>query len=87
MVPTEEVIFHMHILVLYQGVYGRRIADNLKLRVPANWQLKMLELPKALPVIIDDPEEFLPADFPRPIWCCTWPKPHPQPSFCRVQSN
>ncbi len=64
MVYPAEVNIQMDILILYQGIYGRRIADNLKLRVPDNWQLKTLELPKTLPVIVDDPEEFLPVDFP-----------------------
>jgi len=54
----------MNILILYQGIYGQRIAENLKLRAPDNWQVKMLELPKTLPEIVDEIEEFLPANLP-----------------------
>jgi len=54
----------MNILILNQGTYGQRIADNLNLRAPDNWQVKILKLPDALPVIVDDPGEFLPADIP-----------------------
>ena len=54
----------MDVLVLFQGTYGQRIADNVKLRAPDNWQIKTHILPDALPVIVDEPEEFLPDDFP-----------------------
>lgn len=54
----------MDVLVLFQGTYGQRIADNVKLRAPDNWQIKTLILPDALPVIVDEPEGFLPDDFP-----------------------
>jgi len=54
----------MDILILYQGLYGQRIADNLKPQAPKKWQVKMLKLPKVLPVIVDEPEEFLPVNFP-----------------------
>ena len=54
----------MKILILLHALYGRRIADNLKSRAPDSWQINVLELPKALPVIIDEPEEFLPVNFP-----------------------
>ena len=54
----------MDILVLYQGNYGQRIVDNVKLRAPDTWHIKTLVLPAALPVIVDEPEAFLPDDFP-----------------------
>lgn len=54
----------MDILVLHQGTYGQRIVDNVKLRAPDHWQIKTLILPDALPLIVDEPEEFLPEDFP-----------------------
>ena len=54
----------MNVLVLYQGIYGQRIADNLKLLAPENWRIEGFILPDALPVIVDEPEEFLPDDFP-----------------------
>ncbi len=54
----------MDILVLYQGTYGQRIVDNVKQQAPDNWLVKTFVLPDALPVIVDEPEEFLPDDFP-----------------------
>lgn len=54
----------MDILILFQGIYGQRIIDNLKLRAPEDWQVKVLELLTPLPVIVDDPDDFLPANFP-----------------------
>ncbi len=54
----------MDILVLYQGIYGQRIADNLKLLAPDDWQIEVFILPDGLPVIVDEPEEFLPENFP-----------------------
>ena len=55
----------MDILVLYQGTYGQRIAENVKLRAPDDWRIKTFILPDALPIIVDEPEEFLPDDFPK----------------------
>ena len=54
----------MDILILHQGAYGQRIVDNLKFRAPKSWQVKTIILPSELPVIVDDPEEVLPVDFP-----------------------
>jgi len=53
----------MHILCLYQGIFGERIADNLKYRGPKKWKISVLEIPNTLLLIVDDPEEFLPANF------------------------
>lgn len=85
MVPAAEVILHVHILVLYQGIYGQRIADNLKLRATDDWRVKMLELPKALPVLWMNPKNSCQPIIRQQILCYTWPKHRKQPSFCRVQ--
>jgi len=55
----------MKILVLLHGLYGQRIADNLKTRGPGDWQVNTLVLAKILPPIVDEPEEFLPPDLPQ----------------------
>ena len=55
----------MKILVLLHTLYGQRIADNLKTRGPSDWEVSTLALPKILPPIVDDPEEFLPPDLPQ----------------------
>ncbi len=54
----------MNLLCLYQGLYGQRIIKNLHFRAPYNWQISELELPRVLPVIVDEPEEFLPPELP-----------------------
>ncbi len=52
----------MRILAAIQGEYGKRITENLKNRSPEDWVIEILTLPRALPVLIDEPEEFLPSD-------------------------
>lgn len=54
----------MRILVVYQGTYGRRIADHIvAARVPG-WRVELCRLPLVLPPVIDYPEEYLPASLP-----------------------
>jgi hypothetical protein len=54
----------MKILILLHGNYGNRIAENLAIWSPQDWHINLLELPKALPVIVDEPATFLPAQIP-----------------------
>jgi hypothetical protein len=54
----------MKILAAVQGEYGKRIAENVSERMPDDWELEMITLPRALPVLIDEPEEFLPSGIP-----------------------
>ena len=54
----------MKILAAIQADYGKRIADNVTKRMPDDWILETVMLPRALPVLIDEPEEFLPSDIP-----------------------
>lgn len=55
----------MRILVMYQGHYGKRIADNIKKSAPGDWTVEVHSLPRALPLVIDEPEEFLPSNLPQ----------------------
>ncbi|MFA4835432.1 MAG: DUF166 family protein [Dehalococcoidia bacterium] len=55
----------MRILVFTQGPWGERILRNIKKRSPANWIVESAELPRSLPTIIDEPEEFIPRDLPK----------------------
>ena len=55
----------MHILAVTQGVYGDRIVENIRKRGPAGWRIEVYNPPRALPSIIDEPEEFLPEEMPR----------------------
>ena len=54
----------MRLLVITQGPYGERIARNIGENIPSNWSIEELALPKALPPLIDDPDEFLPEAIP-----------------------
>jgi len=54
----------MRILVVTQGPYGERIARNLGGNAPSGWTVAEVALPKALPLLIDEPEEFLPGSIP-----------------------
>jgi hypothetical protein len=51
----------MRILVATQGPYGERIARNLRETAPLGWTVEELKLPKALPPLVEEPDEFLPA--------------------------
>ena len=50
----------MRILLATQGQWGRRIADHLRDSAPPDWQIATWQGPTALPLIVDDPDEFLP---------------------------
>ena len=54
----------MRILVVTQGPYGERIARNLRENAPSDWTVDEMALPRALPPLIDDPDEFLPEAIP-----------------------
>lgn len=55
----------MRIYAAIQGEYGQRIVDNLIEHGPQDWEVLVWEAPRFLPIIVDDPEEFLPEDPPR----------------------
>ena len=55
----------MRILAVTQGVYGDRIVENIRKRGPADWEIEVYNPPRALPSIIDEPEEFLPQEMPQ----------------------
>lgn len=54
----------MKVLFSVQGRYGERVAENVRANGPAEWETAVLSLPSRLPIVIDDPEEFLPAALP-----------------------
>jgi thymidylate synthase len=45
---------------MIQGEYGRRNAANIRANGPSPWILETWTAPKALPPVIDEPEEFVP---------------------------
>ncbi len=54
----------MRILVVINGDYGRRHADNLHAHTPDSWNIEVWKGPRLLPPIVDDAEEFLPPALP-----------------------
>jgi len=54
----------MRLLVITQGEYGKRILKNIRLNAPEHWQIKEWEAPRALPAVIDYPEDYIPARMP-----------------------
>jgi hypothetical protein len=55
----------MRILALHQGHYGGRIIGHIKESAPTGWVVEVITPPRALPIVIDEPEEFLPSRIPQ----------------------
>lgn len=54
----------MRILAVITGDYGRRHVDNIRLHAPAGWQVQVWQAPAVLPLFIDYPEDYVPAELP-----------------------
>jgi hypothetical protein len=50
---------------MIQGEYGRRNVANLKANGPSSWTLDTWTAPRVLPLVIDEPEEFVPSSLPQ----------------------
>ncbi len=48
------------IIVLVQGWYGQRIVLNIRSRIPDDWTIKVHELPRGLPILVEEPKELIP---------------------------
>jgi hypothetical protein len=55
----------VRILIAAQGQWGWRIVDHLKRTAPSDWQIRVWQGPTALPLVIDEPDEFLPRTLPQ----------------------
>jgi len=55
----------MRILVVAQSNYGKRIVKNIRSFAPSDWEITIWEAPFSLPLIVEDPEEFIPRSIPR----------------------
>ena len=51
----------MKILVITTGLYGKRIAANLREHAPADWHIAEWQAPTRFPLVLDEPRDFLPA--------------------------
>lgn len=54
----------MRILILVTGDYGYRHVKNIQEHGPAHWDVYVWQTPRALPVIIDYPEDYSPDNLP-----------------------
>ena len=50
----------MRILIVTQGEWGERIKTHLFKTAPSDWEIVAWQGPSALPVVLDEPEAFLP---------------------------
>ena len=57
-------IKELRLFVLYQGHYGQRILDNIRRFAPKSWKIEAWRTPNTLPLVVDDPSEFLPLHLP-----------------------
>lgn len=55
----------MQILIVVQGNYGKRIVKNIQCFAPSSWKIKTWEPPSHLPLIVEEPEEFIPCHIPQ----------------------
>ena len=54
----------MRILTLITGDYSQRFVENLNLHAPAKWTTNTWQTPKALPIVLDYPEDYVPESLP-----------------------
>ncbi len=54
----------MRILAIISGEYGARHVANLREHCPQGWSIETWKAPAVFPLIIDYPEDFLPASLP-----------------------
>lgn len=51
------------ILAIVSGEYGARHVTNIRQHAPAHWDLDAWQAPSLFPLVIDYPEDYLPASF------------------------
>jgi hypothetical protein len=54
----------LRILAVISGTYGSRHVENLQAHGPAHWNIETWQAPSAFPLVIDYPEDYLPAHLP-----------------------
>jgi thymidylate synthase len=54
----------MRLLCVVSGTYGFRHFENIQKHAPAAWTVESWQAPAAFPLIIDYPEDYLPAELP-----------------------
>jgi hypothetical protein len=54
----------VRILVTLQGIYGERIAENIRKKGPKGWVINTFSVPVIHEPIVDEPEGYLPTSLP-----------------------
>jgi hypothetical protein len=54
----------MRVLAIISGEYGLRHVNNLRAHSPQGWTIETWKAPAVFPLIMDYPEDYLPASFP-----------------------
>lgn len=54
----------MRILAWVAGQYGERVAEHVSRYAPETWRVIVRRPPRGLPMVLDDPEEYLPEELP-----------------------
>jgi hypothetical protein len=54
----------LRILAIISGEYGARHVANIRQHGPAHWQVETWQAPALFPLVIDYPEDYLPAELP-----------------------
>ena len=55
----------MRILAVISGEYGARHVANLREHGPSDWSIETWKAPAVFPLVIDYPEDYLPAELPQ----------------------
>jgi len=63
--PATESDSPFVLLAITQGQWGERIHDNIHRFHPPSWTVRRWAAPRTLPLVIDDPEDFLPPKLPK----------------------
>ncbi|HEY4691441.1 MAG TPA: DUF166 family protein [Anaerolineae bacterium] len=65
MIVGDAAHSQFRVLAVTQSQWGERIARNIQQTHPAGWEVHHWPAPRALPLVVDDPGEFLPPVLPR----------------------
>ncbi len=65
MTTSKSSIPELRILAITQALWGERIADTVRRLSPLHWSVAVHGLPRVIPMVVDDPEDFLPAHLPQ----------------------
>lgn len=55
----------LRILAITQALWGERIAETVRRLSPPHWSVAIHALPRVIPAVVDDPDDFLPAQLPQ----------------------